>query len=60
MDVSRSEAQRAETNVIARSVDRATTIESESASHRREIKKGANGFIKSIGAFFIFQTHWPN
>jgi hypothetical protein len=29
MDVSRSEAQRAETNVIARSVDRATTEESE-------------------------------
>jgi hypothetical protein len=27
MDVSRSEAQRAETNVIARSVDRATTYE---------------------------------
>jgi hypothetical protein len=42
MDVSRSEAQRAETNVIARSVDRATTIESEidieatAACHRRE------------------------
>jgi hypothetical protein len=29
MDVSRSEAQRAETNVIARSGDRATTTESD-------------------------------
>jgi hypothetical protein len=29
MDVSRSEAQRAETNAIARSDDRASTVESE-------------------------------
>jgi hypothetical protein len=34
MDVSRSEAQRAETNVIARSVDRATTITTD--AKRRE------------------------
>jgi hypothetical protein len=32
MDVSRSEAQRAETNVIARSDDRSTTMESDDPS----------------------------
>jgi hypothetical protein len=54
MDVSRSEAQRAETNVIARSVDRATTIESESASHRREIKKSANGPSQIHWRLFLY------
>jgi hypothetical protein len=35
MDVSRSEAQRAQTNVIARSVDRATSMENESKTSCR-------------------------
>jgi hypothetical protein len=60
MDVSRSEAQRAQTNVIARSDNRATTMECDDNRNRRGSGEGRgdgcerkNGAQRSFGANVI-------